>query len=105
MKLRNGQWVKFDGDFPGAMHAKDGRTVGIFTFGQKADGPFAAKPDLIHVVDPDGNNLVMLLHGTAFNVEVSPDQPNLVPVTDHQDLPQKRIAGIPDVLLDMALKQ
>lgn len=87
--FRNGMWVLFEADLPGAFHSRDGRVVGIIVHGDDTHPPYIA------VVKPDGENLVILVGSVAVQVKVSPNQPGLEPVTDRRDIPESRIAHLP----------
>jgi hypothetical protein len=91
MSFRNGQWVKFQADVPGAHVAKDGLVVGIFQKGG-TDGLGQPFPDRVMVVDNDGQNILYIKDGTIASVQFAPAEARgLVAVTDAADIPAKRM--------------
>ena len=97
MSFRPGQWVKFIGNgkcFEDAHRAKDGKIVGIYRKAFMGDQNTRAFPDHIVVVTPTGENLMVTVHGHTFPVQMHPGQPGLVPITDRDDIPLKRIEGL-----------
>jgi len=95
MNFRSGQWVKFEGSFPGAAVSKDGKIVGIYC--KEGTDPLGkAIPAKIVVVDSEGYNLMTAIGGAAIAIEVSPSQPGLVAVMDRKDIPAKRLQGNAD---------
>ena len=79
--FRNGQWILFPGDIPGAQKSKDGLIVGIYcAAGVNALG--AKRPAEIHVVSKGKGETIAKLDPEAIT--------GIQALTDKADLPKDR---------------
>jgi hypothetical protein len=94
---RNGQWVKFKNEVPGAHTTPDGWTVGIFQRGA-VDGLGQAAPDRIMVCCPKGNNIAFVDdEGQVKNRTLAPAAAvDLSPVLSTDHIPGSRLSTARD---------
>lgn len=97
MAFRNGQWVTTTTPFPGAHTTADGRTVGIFQAARRVRTPgvdggaevVVEQPDRVHIVRPDGHDLMELAGNEAVSVVRTPGQlDDLQPMLEADDIPR-----------------
>lgn len=94
MGFRNGQWVLFKAEpvIPGAHLTNDGRHVGIYQRGG-VDATGQPSVDRVMVCAPDGQNLPVLLGGTAVNLSLPPALcSDLQPLLEKRHIPAARRA-------------
>ncbi len=112
VNLWPGRWVKFNGKFDGAHHARDGRVVGIFTISSgvcptcqgrsctRCQQGFVPKRPYIAIVDQNGDNLTSIVEGQICEAKIFLDNQSppagLEGIIDRQDIPLARLFNVPD---------
>lgn len=93
--FRDGQWVKWQGNIPGAAVARDGKIVGIFCNGGTDPLGSHKAPKLVPV-DHHGHDVVEMIGGIWVKIQLDVNQPGVEPVLSREDIPAERIKDNPN---------